>query len=112
MDSNTGTRRSGRRRAAPPEFTNFEMGRGTRNTGSRLNAVTQSQSQSQSHSQNHRRRGSGTAGRASQRRRLENNDSDESAEEEEEPSSGVTSIRTNARNNTYITATGTLSGGC
>ena len=101
MDSNTGTRRSGRRRAAPPEFNNFEMGRGTRNTGSRLNVVTQSQSQSQSqsHSQNHRRRGSGSDGRTSQRRRLENNNSDVSAEEEEEHSSGVTSIRASARIN-------------
>ena len=110
MDSNTGTRRSARRRTTPRDLNDFELGTGTRNTGSRQNVVTQSQSQS--NSQNRRRRGSGTDDRASQRRRLENNSSDVSSGEEEGPSSGVTSSRANARNNTYITATGTLSGGC
>ena len=48
MDSNTGTRRSARRRTTPRDFNNFELGTGTRNTGSRQNVVTQSQSQSNS----------------------------------------------------------------
>ena len=92
MDSNTGTRRSVRRRRTPPELNDFEVGTRATHTGARQNTVTQSQSQSQSQSrsQNRRRRGSEVNNSTSQRRRLENNRSELSAEENVE----ATSIRT------------------